>query len=220
MQADRLHADHRARHPGRSDRRDAATRPTGSSRSRSTTKLRAAPAHPGINRGYAALGTEALAYSLGVDAQRPDLFEAFNIGPDDVDRSDPFVAADRHGFFAENVWPEEPPSLRTALVAYFDEAHRVALTLTEIFGEALGLGAEWFAAVHRPLDADDAGQPLRAACRRSCARAGTDADGRPHRLRDGHGSVRRCRPRPRDRRTRRCLARRRPTKRSAARQPR
>jgi isopenicillin N synthase-like dioxygenase len=108
-------------------------------------KLLATPEHPGINRGYAALGTEALAYSLGVDAPRPDLFEAFNIGLDDVDRANPFYAADPHGFFAENVWPSRPASLRPALNAYFDEAHRVALTLTEIFGVALGLGERWFA---------------------------------------------------------------------------
>ena len=47
------------------------------------------PADPSINRGYAASGTEALSYSIGRDAP-PDLFEAFNIGEDDVDYSDPF----------------------------------------------------------------------------------------------------------------------------------
>jgi isopenicillin N synthase-like dioxygenase len=109
------------------------------------TKRRATPEHQGINRGYAALGTEALAYSLGVEAARPDLFEAFNIGLEDVDRSDPFYAADPHGFFAQNVWPTDPGSLRPALLAYFDEAHRVARTLIEVFGDALGLGADWFA---------------------------------------------------------------------------
>ena len=108
------------------------------------TKLCAAPAHPGINRGYAAAGTEALAYSLGVEQARPDLFEAFNVGPDHVDRSDPFFANDQFGFFAQNVWPVEPASLRPALNAYFAEAHRVALCLTEVFSVALGLGENWF----------------------------------------------------------------------------
>ncbi len=107
-------------------------------------KLRAVPAHPGINRGYAAMGTEALAYSLGVDEARPDLFEAFNIGPDEVDRSDPFYADGRFGFFAQNVWPTEPSSLRPALNDYFAEAHRVAVCLTEVFSVALGLGEGWF----------------------------------------------------------------------------
>ena len=108
------------------------------------TKLLAVPEHPGVNRGYAAMGTEALAYSLGVDQARPDLFEAFNIGPDDVDRGDPFYADDHFGFFAENVWPVEPASLRPALNAYFAEAHRVAMCLTDVFAVALGLGERWF----------------------------------------------------------------------------
>ncbi|CAB4896949.1 unannotated protein [freshwater metagenome] len=107
-------------------------------------KVRAAPPHAGVNRGYAALGTEALAYSLGVDRARPDLFEAFNIGPDAVDRSDPFYAADPFGFFADNVWPSDPAALRPALTAYFAEANRVALCLTEVFSVALGLGEGWF----------------------------------------------------------------------------
>jgi isopenicillin N synthase-like dioxygenase len=106
-------------------------------------KLEASPPHPGINRGYAALGTEALAYSLGIGDQRPDLFEAFNIGPDHVDRTDPFFRDDPYDFFVENVWPAEPRDLRPALVAYFDEAHRVARWLTEVFSEALGLGEGW-----------------------------------------------------------------------------
>ena len=57
-------------------------------------KQQCTPSDPSINRGYAARGTEALSYSIGRDAP-PDLFEAFNIGEDDVDYSDPFYAAQR-----------------------------------------------------------------------------------------------------------------------------
>src|SRR6056297_3405562 len=46
---------------------------------------------PDINRGYAARGDEGLAYSVGLD-QPPDLFEAFNIGPEDPDVDHPMVA--------------------------------------------------------------------------------------------------------------------------------
>ena len=107
-------------------------------------KRRCTPSDPSINRGYAALGTEALSYSIGRDAP-PDLFEAFNIGEDEVDDADPFYAAQRHGAFAENIWPAEPADLRRALVDYFGSARRVALTLTEIFAAALHLSAGWFA---------------------------------------------------------------------------
>ncbi len=101
------------------------------------------PADPSINRGYAATGTEALSYSIG-EAAPPDLFEAFNMGEDTVDATDPFYAAERHGMFAANIWPDALPGLRPALVRYFGEARRVAMALTDVFSVALGLGEGWF----------------------------------------------------------------------------
>ena len=106
-------------------------------------KQHCTPSDPSINRGYAARGTEALSYSIGRDAP-PDLFEAFNIGEDEVDYSDPFYLAHRHGAFAPNIWPLWPAELRPALVEYFRSARRLALTLTEVFAIALGLPDRWF----------------------------------------------------------------------------
>lgn len=108
-------------------------------------KRRHVPPDASVNRGYAAMGTEALSYSLGREAP-PDLFEAFNIGEDVVDETDPFYAAERHRMFAENIWPSssEPEGFRPALVAYFAEARRVALALTDVFAPALGLPDGWF----------------------------------------------------------------------------
>ncbi len=106
-------------------------------------KLAARPSDLTVNRGYAAAGTEALSYSIG-EAAPPDLFEAFNIGEEVVDEADPFYAAERHRMFAPNIWPAEPPGFRTALVEYFAEARRVALTLTDLFALALGLSDQWF----------------------------------------------------------------------------
>ena len=107
-------------------------------------KQRCTPADPSINRGYAARGTEALSYSIGLDAP-PDLFEAFNIGEDEVDETDPFYAGQLRGAFAPNIWPEEPLALRPALVDYFYSARQLALTLTDVFAVALGLADRWFA---------------------------------------------------------------------------
>ncbi|HEY7627321.1 MAG TPA: 2-oxoglutarate and iron-dependent oxygenase domain-containing protein [Ilumatobacteraceae bacterium] len=107
-------------------------------------KRRSTPVDPSINRGYAARGTEALSYSLGREAP-PDLFEAFNIGDDNVDATDPFYAAELRGVFAPNIWPDEAPQLRPALVGYFEAARQVALTLTDIFAVALDLPDGWFA---------------------------------------------------------------------------
>ena len=106
-------------------------------------KQRCAPSDPAINRGYAARGTEALSYSIGRDAP-PDLFEAFNIGEDNVDYDDPFYEVQRRGAFAPNIWPEHPVELRPALVDYFAAAHDVALMMTDIFAVALGLAEKWF----------------------------------------------------------------------------
>ena len=106
-------------------------------------KLATRPHDLTVNRGYAASATEALAYSIG-DESPPDLFEAFNMGEDDVDDSDPFYALERHRLFAPNIWPADLPELRTALVAYFAAARLVALTLTDVFALALDLPEGWF----------------------------------------------------------------------------
>ena len=107
-------------------------------------KQRSTPDDLAINRGYAARGTEALSYSIGRDAP-PDLFEAFNIGEDEVDATDTFYAAQLRGAFAPNIWPADPPEMRSALVDYFGSARQLALTLTEVFAVALGLPDGWFA---------------------------------------------------------------------------
>lgn len=107
-------------------------------------KRAAASPSPEVNRGYAARGEEGLAYSLGVE-RPPDLFEAFNIGPDDPDLSVPAIAAERDRLFAANIWPAGRPALRAALVEYFEEVRSVAGTLTEVFALALGLPERWFA---------------------------------------------------------------------------
>jgi len=96
---------------------------------------------PEVNRGYAAKGTEGLTYSLGIEGRPPDLFEAFNIGPD---HRPPQVPADRPEF-APNRWPAHPDGLRPALVAYFDAVAGLARRITGVMADALGLDARFFA---------------------------------------------------------------------------
>jgi isopenicillin N synthase-like dioxygenase len=108
-----------------------------------TDKLAVRPPSADVNRGYAARGTESLTYSLGVE-RPPDLFEAFNIGPDSVDEADPAIAAERHRIFAPNLWPTQVPALRRALTDYFDEVADLARTLTDVFAAALGMPEGWF----------------------------------------------------------------------------
>jgi len=105
-----------------------------------TEKLACTPARPEINRGYAAKGAESLSYSIGRPAP-PDLFEAFNIGPDEVP-DDEFHHALAGSAFARNVWPAWVPRLRSALTTYFNHARAVAHSLTEMFAVSLGLDAQ------------------------------------------------------------------------------
>ncbi len=101
-------------------------------------KLRYVLADKARNRGYAAYGSEALAYSLGVDA-KPDMFEAFNCGVEVADESDPYVSAERHRMFAENVWPTDPFTMREVWLEYFDACTALALELMGMFSLALGM---------------------------------------------------------------------------------
>jgi isopenicillin N synthase-like dioxygenase len=73
------------------------------------------------------------------------LNEKMEVRPDDIATNRGYAyAAERHRLFAPNVWPDSSPELRPALVAYFAEARRVALALTDVFAIALGLDAGWF----------------------------------------------------------------------------
>ncbi len=98
---------------------------------------------PEINRGYAPPKTESLSLSLGLaPANRMhDFFEAFNIGAAVSD----FPGLDLpEADYPENVWPAAAGSFHDAVPAYFDEASRVARTLTSMFADALGLPGGFF----------------------------------------------------------------------------
>ena len=90
---------------------------------------------PAANRGYRALGSEALSYSIG-DPSPPDLFESFNSGAD--------RRVDGTTFLQRTPWPDaEVPVFSDAVHAYIDEMERIAGELDCILGAAMGLGEEW-----------------------------------------------------------------------------
>ena len=103
-------------------------------------KQRFGPPSPEINRGYAAKGTEGLAYSVGLETP-PDLFEAFNLGPSDVD---PQSALAQTLFFAENIWPSDQPTFCAAINDYFAHVRSLAHQLTDLFAVALELPVGFF----------------------------------------------------------------------------
>jgi isopenicillin N synthase-like dioxygenase len=104
-------------------------------------KLSWRPPSPQVNRGYAPMGTEALSYSVGHETP-PDLFEAFNLGPDHVP-DNPIYNARRHDLFADNIWPSID-GIREPIVRYFDAAATLARRLTGLFAESLGLPGDFF----------------------------------------------------------------------------
>ncbi len=98
------------------------------------------------NRGYSPPKSESLSYSLGVDpvTRMNDFFEAFNVGTSWREYPDsPASPTD----YAENTWPEEDAGFEAAVRGYYDEARRVAQTLTDVFAAALRVPADFFDAV-------------------------------------------------------------------------
>lgn len=105
-------------------------------------KMRCHVGDAAANRGYAPFESEALSYSLGVDSE-PDLFEAFNIGRDQVPAGSSAEVAKT--YFSPNVWPEAPADMRDVYLAYWDACEELGHTLSEVFARALGLPAGFFA---------------------------------------------------------------------------
>ncbi len=100
------------------------------------------------NRGYAALGTEALGYSHDGDVAAPDLFEAFNVGREAVGAEHPDHAYfdTYRSFFAANVWPDTSPDLREVWLRYMAAVDSVNDRLLEAFAVALDLDDDFFLA--------------------------------------------------------------------------
>jgi isopenicillin N synthase-like dioxygenase len=103
-------------------------------------KLEYVVADESANRGYTPPGKEGLGYSRG-EATPPDLFEAFNVGRDDVCSA----YFERHrSFYAPNVWPASPPELHDVWRAYEEAVEDVADFLLRAMAMALDLPETWF----------------------------------------------------------------------------
>ncbi|CAN5456116.1 2-oxoglutarate and iron-dependent oxygenase domain-containing protein [soil metagenome] len=105
-------------------------------------KMRWASHAPEVERGYTAKGTEGFAYSLGLE-QPPDLLEAYTMGIEPLPDG-PAYRTDAHHFFDPNIWPDQPASLRAAMLAYYPEAQRVTHLITSKLALALGLSEDFF----------------------------------------------------------------------------
>jgi isopenicillin N synthase-like dioxygenase len=102
------------------------------------------PASAAVNRGYAPVGSEALAYSLGAEEVIPDLFEAFNIGVEGWPAGDAYYEAEAGRMFAPNIWPAEPARMREVFTAYFAAMTTLAARLMSLFALALAMPPDYF----------------------------------------------------------------------------
>ncbi|MCU1393306.1 MAG: oxidoreductase [Ilumatobacteraceae bacterium] len=91
-------------------------------------------------RGWTAPDSVANAKVLGMDTP-PDLHESFMVGRCDGDGVGP--EADPM-WFPPNVWPDEVPELREAMVEYREAMESLALVLMDVLAEALGMAPGWF----------------------------------------------------------------------------
>jgi isopenicillin N synthase-like dioxygenase len=97
-----------------------------------------------IVRGYSAVGEEGLSYSL--DRASPgDLKESLTIGPVETSATDPYFSDPEAGhFFAPNLWPDQPPGLKSSWCSYFGEMETLSKTLMRLFARALALEETYF----------------------------------------------------------------------------
>ncbi len=69
--------------------------------------------------------------------------ESFTIGLDELP-DDPAYRSEEHQLFAPNIWPDDHPELRLAMVRYYGWVERLAHRLTSLMAEALGMPADHF----------------------------------------------------------------------------
>lgn len=107
-------------------------------------KADAAQPAPDQVRGWSAVGKEGLSYSLDEEAPG-DLKEKMDMGPFDIDRSDPYFTGDDAGpHFAPNVWPSEPEGMQDTWEEYFATMSELARQLMRIFAVGLELPIDFF----------------------------------------------------------------------------
>lgn len=106
-------------------------------------KMRIVRPAPDVTRGYMPMQAEVLVRSRGGNAPG-DLNESLMIGPIDVGDAPYFSAPAAGTHFAPNLWPANPPGLRTAYEAYFRTVERLAADLMRIFALALDLPEGYF----------------------------------------------------------------------------
>jgi len=100
----------------------------------------------GYPYGYIPFSAESLSKSLG-EASKPDLKEAFSIGPVDVPtkfQGEAFQSTPEGWAWQRNLWPEALPEFREAWTDYFRVMLDLGARLMSLFATGLSLPADYF----------------------------------------------------------------------------
>lgn len=108
-------------------------------------KRRVQQPSPDAVRGYSSLGEQAFSYSEDVTQPR-DLHEKYDVGPVDVDRTDPYFSVQNAGpHFLPNHWPDRPAGMEEIWTTYFREMNSLARRIMSGFARGLKLDPDFFA---------------------------------------------------------------------------
>lgn len=97
-----------------------------------------------IGRGYTPVAGESLALTLPGEKTAGDLKEMIDMGPVDVGTDAYYTGPGAGDFFAENLWPAQPPGFRPTMERYYREVNGLADELMRLFALALALPEPYF----------------------------------------------------------------------------
>ena len=99
---------------------------------------------PEITRGYDPPAQQSLSATKN-EVSLPDLQEGFGMGGFDFAPEDPYYNTGLgHYFFSPNLWPAEPPALRSSLEEYHSALKSLATQIMRTFALALDLDEGYF----------------------------------------------------------------------------
>jgi len=98
----------------------------------------------GLQRGYQAFATRALARTIG-ETTPPDLRESYQVGPVDDHREYFQRLPEAAGSYAPNILSDVPPDFAETLSALYRAFERLSADLLRIFALGLGLPEDYFA---------------------------------------------------------------------------
>ena len=136
------------------------------------------PNGPSQQRGFHALATRGLAYTLGEDAP-PDLRETYFLGPIDDHRAHFANLPAAANAYAPNIYPDTPQGTADALITIYHAYERLSEDLLRIFAVALDQPEEYFARFitrHFSILSSHHYPPLREVPRKGQFRTGAHTD--------------------------------------------